>query len=310
MVPARIQDLFKPPTGHGPMMCGLAGPYSATVGQTGTGGEVRHRGIRPDVNRGSGQQLCQFTPCQPSVHSLNRHTGRIPDPIEVFLLSDCRPAGHHHCEARAGSRPPPAHAPAFIRSSAGFETSDWHAAPHSRREARIVAFDAWHHNFRPRAWMPSAPDRRNRSSTRCNSLSVVMLQLSSHDFHSDFPFGTKPEPETVQRLLPAWLGDRRSASRRRYRNAATVGKNNFIISAAPGRCDMAITRSISKLPARIPSVPRNTSMSMRTPGMPCRKARTSGVVNRTSPSRRVVTTSTRGFAESLISVSTMSLSSI
>jgi hypothetical protein len=48
-------------------------------------------------------------------------------------------------------------------------------------------------------------------------------------------------------------------------------------------------------------------MSIYAPASPCFKARTSGVVNKTSPIRRTVTTRIRGLAESLISRFTISL---
>src|ERR1700730_967996 len=57
---------------------------------------------------------------------------------------------------------------------------------------------------------------------------------------------------------------------------------------------MAMTLARSGLPAKIPSVPANTSASIEAAGNVRLMLRMSGVVSKTSPSRRNATTSTRG----------------
>ena len=96
------------------------------------------------------------------------------------------------------------------------------------------------------------------------------------------------------RSRPTSSAGRRSGSRAQRRNAAPAGAAKQEFRRAPGRCGMAMTSARSGLPAKIPSVPANTSASIEAAGNARLMLRMSGVVSSTSPSRRNATTSTRG----------------
>ena len=256
---------------------------------------MRHRGVGTDIDRCAADQRGELRPRERAVEPLDLRARRPRSRRALACHPDRRsPPPQARARQARGEPAPAVVGPALVAKHR--RRMDHRVGPRrrgagtrSRRAARLAR--------RP-AQSPSASASRSTSRTRCgvgddhrpgaSARSASAAPARPRLRQSPRCGGPPPRHRTS--------AGRRSAWRWRDRSGATACARVANDALAPGRSAIVMTFAMSGLPARMPSVPSNTSTSIAASGYARFRLRISGVVSSTSPSRRSATTRMRAGA--------------